>query len=277
MKQAVQPVQKFVQFAEEIPRSELGEVPEVAAARKAHLAAYEEIKKLLPTLEEIEAVQQPLVKQQVQIVTEQPKASTNLNQQYQVVSQVPQVEYQQSQNVVQQPAQPVQKFIQFAEEIPRSELGEVPEVAAARKAHLEAFEEIKKHLAQLGKTVESRSAADQPSLKQQEPTVNEKPEFVTSAPQFVKLESHNVNHQSQTSQIPQGVNQQSQTVPQDYLVLGQGTELSHQAQSEQYKKQLQRNLEWFYNPQQFYTFVPQDTPEVAAAKIEHLKLLQSFQ
>ncbi|KAF5284010.1 hypothetical protein FQA39_LY17168 [Lamprigera yunnana] len=42
------PRQMFTKFAEEIPRSPLGETPEVAAAREAHLAIYAKVKSQLP-------------------------------------------------------------------------------------------------------------------------------------------------------------------------------------------------------------------------------------
>lgn len=103
------------------------DTPEVAAA-KVHLdKAYSQVLAVLPVLPPEDRYRtQPNLVPQIPV-----------HQHHHVQPQVVQPQAQ----VLQPQAQVVPQFTQFAEEIPRSPIGEVPEVAAARAAHLKAFQE----------------------------------------------------------------------------------------------------------------------------------------
>ncbi|XP_044748533.1 RNA polymerase II degradation factor 1-like [Coccinella septempunctata] len=267
-------------FANHILGQPVGDTPEVAEAKAAHYKAHARILEILPVLpqEEYQTVnvveaqpqQQTFVQPQVSFV---PQPTSYVAQQPSYVVQqakVPEVQVTTPAPVVKETAPISPKFIQYAEEIPRSELGELPEVAAARKAHLAAYEEIKKLLPKLVETPTVVPGVQQPVVRQQ--VVSQPAQVANQQPQI----PYQVTQQAQVvPQVPQVVYQQPQSAAQQPQE-NQVTYVNHQAESAAYKQQLQRNLEWFYNPQQFYTYVPQDTPEVAAAKIEHLKLLQSL-
>ncbi|EFA02545.1 hypothetical protein TcasGA2_TC008250 [Tribolium castaneum] len=103
------------------------DTPEVAAAKMHHALAHTQIRAILPELPpEDTAEEEPNVVPQPRPVVPVPQVHP------QVVPQVPQprpVDVPQVRVVPQQ----------LAEEVPRSPLGEVPEVEAARKAHLAAI------------------------------------------------------------------------------------------------------------------------------------------
>lgn len=104
-------------IAPAIHNGALVDTPEVAAAKAHHAAAHAEVRRVLPQLP-----QQPL--------------STHTHN-------FPSLHHA-------QPHHPVHHnnpgFTKFAEEIPRSALGETPEVAAAREAHLSYYAKVKAEL-----------------------------------------------------------------------------------------------------------------------------------
>ncbi|KAL3267091.1 hypothetical protein HHI36_011231 [Cryptolaemus montrouzieri] len=183
-------------LANNAPGVLVADTDEVAAAKAAHYQAHVQVLKVLPPLPPQERYQMtgiPLVQPQQPIYN-------NVPVQQPIYNNVPvqQPVYKNIPNYV--PNQPIHtspQFQQFAEEIPRSEIGEVPEVDAARKAHLAAYEEAKRILP--------------------------------------KLDTTNTNYVIPVVQQPQYQNQQ-----------------------------------WQYNLPQ--SVLPADTPEVAAAKLEHMRL-----
>ncbi|XP_045480191.1 PAX-interacting protein 1-like [Harmonia axyridis] len=297
-------------FANHILGQPVGDTPEVAAAKAAHYLAHEQILQIIPELppqeryntvnvgqpqQQVFVPQQQQVnyvpqQQQVSYVPQQQQVSYVPQQQVVYVPQQQQVTYVPQQSayvaqptkvpevhinvpsavtapVVQQQVQNVPQFTKFAEDIPRSELGEVPEVAAARKAHLAAFEEIRKLLPKLEET--TTQAVEVSTQKPQ--VVEQQTKIVTPDFQLVQQQPQVFTQQTQAApQVPQVVYQQPQVKSQQTETVNQ------QDDSLLWRQQLQRNLDWFYNPQQFYSYLPQDTPEVAAAKLEHLKLLQAL-
>ncbi|KAF5290387.1 hypothetical protein FQR65_LT11564 [Abscondita terminalis] len=95
----------------------LQDTPEVAAAKAHHATAHAEVRKLLPTLPQQNA--------------------------FGPVPRFPSLHH--TEPVFDFPRHN-QGFSKFAEEIPRSALGETPEVAAAREAHLAFFAKVKSQL-----------------------------------------------------------------------------------------------------------------------------------
>ncbi|XP_044255197.1 uncharacterized protein LOC123005481 [Tribolium madens] len=129
--------------AEETPRwtgpfadHKLGQLvqdtPEVAAAKIHHAQAHTEIRAILPELPPEDTVEEeltvPVIPEARHVLPEIPQSRPVVR-----VDHVPQVEPHFEQSKTGQVPQ------QLAEEIPRSPLGEVPEVEAARKAHLKAI------------------------------------------------------------------------------------------------------------------------------------------
>ncbi|KAK4886280.1 hypothetical protein RN001_002551 [Aquatica leii] len=96
----------------------LQDTPEVAAAKAHHAAAHAEVRKILPTL---------------------PQQNLFGN-----TARFPSLHH--TEPIIDFPRHNHHGFTKFAEEIPRSALGETPEVAAAREAHLAFYAKVKSQL-----------------------------------------------------------------------------------------------------------------------------------
>ncbi|XP_050298586.1 uncharacterized protein LOC126737650 [Anthonomus grandis grandis] len=120
------------------------DTPEVAAAKAQHFNVYNAVLKTLPILPPEET------KVNVNIPVPIPTAHIPQHLIPVVPEYQPQVHHPQPlafptpSSLFRIPESINKKIDVFAEEIPRSEFGEVPEVAAARATHLKAFEEAKR-------------------------------------------------------------------------------------------------------------------------------------
>lgn len=132
---AALPVLKETPVAQQIATEEesvIADTPEVATAKAQHLAAHKAAEAALPKLPREERVYIP-----AQPIYPHPGVQPIIQPQYPgIQSQYP---------VVQQPIYLQPGFIsgRSAEDIPRSEFGETPEVALARKEHLAAHAQAK--------------------------------------------------------------------------------------------------------------------------------------
>ncbi|KAK9869937.1 hypothetical protein WA026_006036 [Henosepilachna vigintioctopunctata] len=137
-------------FANHVLGQSVPDTPAVAEAKLAHYRAHAEVLAILPTLSPEERY--------IQSETTQNPVQNNWSShevQYQNVQPQYHTEQPHFQNHPQQiPTEA--KIKEFAEDIPRSELGETPEVHAARLAHLKAREEISKNLPQLDTNYQTR-------------------------------------------------------------------------------------------------------------------------
>ncbi|CAH0561156.1 unnamed protein product [Brassicogethes aeneus] len=117
------------------------DTPEVAAAKSQLRQAYSHVLAVLPTLAPEVRYQKNgiLLPQHPQPIQQQPFQQQPIQQQP-FPQQTFQPDYQQP-IVEPQPVHNSPQFTQFAEEIPRSRIGEVPEVHAARVAFLKAYQD----------------------------------------------------------------------------------------------------------------------------------------
>ncbi|CAH0561157.1 unnamed protein product [Brassicogethes aeneus] len=189
------------------------DTPEVAAAKAQHQTAYSQVSANLPILppeirfqagQTVQPIQPAQPSQAPQNFAEQQNLGHQQNfaqqqnfGQQQAFSVHEHQNFGHQQNFAQQQAfavqQPQPGFEKFAEDIPRSPLGEVPEVSAARKAHLEAVA----HFNSILPPLESQTAqTQQPQLAPQFiPRAPQQPAFVPQpqAPQFVPAMVNLVN------------------------------------------------------------------------------------
>lgn len=154
-----QPTQPWTgPLADHINGQLVRDTPEVAAAKAQHALAHSQVEAILPKLPpeiryQMTGIVNPVVPQQQplhiqnQIVPQQRAFVPNQNI-VQHPNLVPQT------NVQQQAIHTSPQFTQFAEEIPRSPIGEVPEVHAARVAHLAAHNQVRHALPVLPQTTE---------------------------------------------------------------------------------------------------------------------------
>ncbi|XP_060530337.1 uncharacterized protein LOC132704387 [Cylas formicarius] len=127
------------------------DTPEVAIAKQQHLKAFSDVLAVLPELPPEERYRMtglplPVILQLMQQAREQ----LHIPVHHQPTLLHPAVEphlqpvHHRLDQVEHQPLRTT--FTQFAEEIPRSPIGEVPEVHAARLAHLKAYQEVQSAL-----------------------------------------------------------------------------------------------------------------------------------